>query len=259
MLDSKTACGWTDVANQLMRLDSLPKFTAMLDDAVKDLAKSNSGDAKVEKSYKVRCILRRNGNLTMHTRPVGPRPFDVLGAPFMTPAYIVPLSPNTLMTWPTAYAPILDIFLDTEPTSPSLFTQNKTTNRDEYDVARTRVGIESYSSPEEVLLVDHDQDVIGASMRNICVWRDGSWVTPPLAGGCLDGVVRCWMLATGKVKERRIRAEELVNGEWVLTSNAVEGCSFGKFVADREEHRISNMRSRRLRPKPRPFISARPF
>lgn len=60
-------------------------------------------------------------------------------------------------------------------------------------------------------------------MRNICVWRDGSWVTPPLAGGCLDGVVRSWMLATGKVKESRIRAEELVDGEWVLTSNAVEG------------------------------------
>ncbi|SRR5258708_7940885 len=113
----------------------------------------------------------------MHTRPVGPRPFDVLGAPFMTPAYIVPLSPNTLMTWPTAYAPILDIFLDTEPTSPSLFTQNKTTNRDEYDVARTRVGIESYSSPEEVLLVDHDQDVCGSSecADPLLIVSSGNW------------------------------------------------------------------------------------
>ena len=53
LIRAASACGWTDVANQLMRLDSLPKFTAMLDDAVKDLAKNNSGDAKVEKSYKV--------------------------------------------------------------------------------------------------------------------------------------------------------------------------------------------------------------
>ena len=98
----------------------------------------------------------------MHTRPVGPRPFDVLGAPFMTPAYIVPLTPNTLMTWPTAYAPILDVFLDSEPSSPSLFTHCKTTDREVYDVARARVGIESYSSPEEVLLLNHDSEV--------CVW-----------------------------------------------------------------------------------------
>ncbi|KAF8328135.1 aminotransferase class IV-domain-containing protein [Cantharellus anzutake] len=259
LIRSAVGFGWNDVASQLSTPEFSADFIARLEDVVKDVVKNGSPEAKGEKCYKIRCVLRRNGNLTIHLRPVGPRPFDLLGAPFMTPAYIVPLTPNTLMTWPTAYAPILDVFLDTDPTTPSLFTRHKSTNRDVYDEARDRVGIESYNSPEEVLLINHDSDVVDGSMRNICIWRDGSWVTPPLASGCLDGVVRRWMLATGKVKERRIRSDELINGEWVLTSNSVEGCSFGKFVADREEHRNNNLRIRRLHPKPRPLTSSRPF
>ena len=159
----------------------------------------------------------------MEVTPIGRRPFDLLGAPYMTPAYLVPLTPNTLMTWPTAYAPNISVFLDTTstPTKPlGESTRYKTTERDRFDAARERVGITSPTLPEEVMLYNEDNEVIEGSLRNITIWRDG-WVTPPLSSGCMDGTVRRWMLQSGKVREARIMKDELIPGEWVLTCNSV--------------------------------------
>lgn len=148
----------------------------------------------------------------------------------MTPAYLHPLTPTTLMTWPTAYAPILNVFLDVAPTKVTGTAYYKNTNRDRYLAARKRMGIDSTTSVDEVLLYNTAGEVTEGSFRTISVWRDGCWVTPPLSSGCMDGSVRRWMLSTKKVREARILKEDLRPGEWVLTCNGIEGCCFGKFV-----------------------------
>jgi 4-amino-4-deoxychorismate lyase len=148
----------------------------------------------------------------------------------MTPAYLHPLTPTTLMTWPTAYAPILNVFLDVAPTKVTGTAYYKHTNRDRYLAARKRMGIDSTNSVDEVLLYNTAGEVTEGSLRTISVWRDGGWVTPPLSSGCMDGSVRRWMLSTKKVRDARVLKDDLRPGEWILTSNGIEGCCFGKFV-----------------------------
>ncbi|KAF8310988.1 hypothetical protein DL93DRAFT_2061563 [Clavulina sp. PMI_390] len=142
------------------------------------------------------------------------------------------------MTWPTAYAPILSVFVDKAPTLIQGTSYYKHTNRDAYQAARDRIGITDKDAVDEVLLWNEAGEILEGSRRTISVWRDGSWVTPPLSSGCMDGSIRRWMLSTKKVREARVLKEDLRGGEWVLTSNGIEGCCFGKFVAmDREAYK----------------------
>ncbi len=161
----------------------------------------------------------------MEVSPIGRRPFDLLA--------ISSRAPREFTTWPTQYAPILSVYLDTAPTPISEFTSNKTTRRDHYDQARERAEIKSLDAAEEVVLYNETGEVTEGSLRNIAVYRDGSWVTPPLSSGCLGGIVRAWLLKHGRVKEARIMKEELKEGEWVLTANAVEGNGLGIYKKSR--------------------------
>ena len=95
------------------------------------------------------------------------------------------------------------------------------------------MGIKSPDVAEEVVLFNENGEVTEGSLRNIAVYRDGSWVTPPLASGCLGGVVRAWMLKHGRVKEAKIMKDELIENEWVLTANGVEGNGLGIFKKSR--------------------------
>ncbi|KAF9511672.1 hypothetical protein BS47DRAFT_1330805, partial [Hydnum rufescens UP504] len=237
LVAAATALGWENAARIWNGADALARLVRKCEEAVREVhpMRSSPGD---KTAFKIRCILRPSGKMTMEVTQIGRRPFDLLGAPYMTPAYLVPLTPNTLMTWPTAYAPIISVFLDTAPTFIKALgdsTRHKTTRRDRFDAARERAGITSPGAPEEVMLYNEDNEVIEGSTRNVTVWRDG-WVTPPLSSGCMDGTVRRWMLQSGKVREARITKDELIPGEWVLTCNAVEGCSFGKFFPGRGAH-----------------------
>ncbi|KAK5001342.1 Aminodeoxychorismate lyase, partial [Cryomyces antarcticus] len=50
--------------------------------------------------------------------------------------------------------------LDTKPTAPSDYTMFKTTSRDMYDEARKRAGIVSFAVQEEVLLYNHNNEIM---------------------------------------------------------------------------------------------------
>lgn len=168
--------------------------------------------------------------MSMEIAPVKPRPFDLLEASTLKPQHLEETS------WPPSIEhaiPILTIYLDTSPTPSSAFTSYKTTNREHYNASRARAGITSLSTPEEVVLYNETGEVTEGSIRNVAFWRAGSWVTPRLESGCLAGTVRRWLLeelGDGCFKEGRIMRDEVVHGEWVLTSNGVEGCSIGRMV-----------------------------
>lgn len=124
------------------------------------------------------------------------------------------------------------MYLDTEPTSPSLFTSTKTTRREVYNLARARVGIPAVGvepgTPNDVALYRSDGQVMETSIRNIAFWREGRWVTPLLQAGCLPGITRRLLLEEGKVEEGEVLITDLKVGEILLLSNGVEGARLGK-------------------------------
>ena len=124
------------------------------------------------------------------------------------------------------------MYLDTEPTPASVFTRTKTTRREVYDLARTRVGIPAVGiepgTPKDVILYRSDGQVTESSIRNIAFWREDRWVTPPLRVGCLPGVARRLLVEEGKIVEDGVLIKDLVVGEILLLFNAVEGARLGK-------------------------------
>lgn len=132
--------------------------------------------------------------------------------------------------------PILTILLDTQATSPSVFTSTKTTRREHYDAARTRAGLQigcPLTEYHDVLLWNPVGEIMETSIRNVAFWRSDGWVTPPSSTGCLTGVARRLLLERGIINEPSnrmapLKTEGLVDGEWVLLFNAVRGAQLGK-------------------------------
>lgn len=168
-----------------------------------------------------------DGRLEVTVAPVAARPFDILEASALSPSEI----PVWLASLPGQYSRPLIVVLDTHATSQSQFTSHKTTNRDPYSAARDRRAIEEQTEPTEVILYNQNNEITEGSLRNVSFWRDGTWITPPSSSGGIGGTIRRWMMEQGRVRERVIKIDELVEGEWVLLSNAVEGCSIGRFKA----------------------------
>ena len=95
-----------------------------------------------------------------------------------------------------------EVVPDRQETGRSEFTHFKTTRREVYDGARQRAGI-SVQDKKEVLLINHvDGTIMEGSITTPYLWRDGRWVTPPVAPrfssgeGCggNDGTTRRWAL-----------------------------------------------------------------
>ena len=158
--------------------------------------------------------------------PVPPRKFDILAASALTPSGI----PSWLASLPVEYSTPIRVLMAKEPTPRSPFTSYKTTVRDAYTAARQRLKIEQNPSSAEVILYNEDGEITEGSLRNVAFWRDGGWVTPPNQSGGIGGTIRRWMIEQGRVREQVVKTEELKEGEWVLLSNGVEGCSIGSLV-----------------------------
>lgn len=118
---------------------------------------------------------------------------------------------------------------DLAKTTPSPFTSYKTTSRDMYTNARTRVGIESVTEPREVLIIsESDDEIMEGSMTSVFFWRNGRWVTPPVSSGGQVGTTRRWLLEKGMCEEEVIKNDSLVDGEECWVSNGVRGLIWGK-------------------------------
>lgn len=115
------------------------------------------------------------------------------------------------------------ILLDTEPTEACEGTMFKTSDRSTYARARAAADIVNYMMPREVLLWDHDRNVIDGSICTVYLYRQGRWVTPSAAAGGLQGTTRRWALENQLAFEGEIPIDSMVDGEVVWLSNAVRG------------------------------------
>ena len=107
----------------------------------------------------------------------------------------------------------------TEPVSSrNVFLFHKTTLRRMYrERARER------PDADDVLLVNERGEVTESTIANVVALIDGVWWTPPLDCGCLPGVFRADLLATGDVTERRLSFADVAGADDLCLVNSVRG------------------------------------
>jgi len=131
---------------------------------------------------------------------------------------------------------VVKVYVDIQQTTPSVFTQTKTTLRGVYETAKERnKPAEDVKGDWDVLLHNEEGKVMETTIFNIAFYRSSRWLTPCTSTGCLGGVMRQWLLRTGRIipdnedrGESVLRRESIVNGEWVLLFNGVQGCRLGR-------------------------------
>ena len=105
------------------------------------------------------------------------------------------------------------------------FLYHKTTNREVYEDA-----IASRPGFSDVILFNQRKEVTETTIANVVVDIGGELFTPPIACGLLPGTYRAWLLRHGKVHERVISVDELMNANGLYLMNSVRGIQITDFV-----------------------------
>ncbi|WP_085315731.1 aminodeoxychorismate synthase component I [Derxia lacustris] len=103
-----------------------------------------------------------------------------------------------------------------------LFLRHKTTLRGRYDRAIRRAEAEEAF---DMLFFDGEGFLTEGARSNVFVCIDGQWLTPPLEGGVLPGVMRSVLMDDPGLaaSERRIHRDELAGASAILVCNALRG------------------------------------
>lgn len=95
----------------------------------------------------------------------------------------------------------------------------KTTARAHYDRALAWAAVHGVDEP---ILLNPRGEIMEGARTSVFVREGGSLMTPPLASGGLDGVMRCHLLRLGAT-ERPLTPRDLTEAEEVLLVNALRG------------------------------------
>ncbi len=76
---------------------------------------------------------------------------------------------------------------------------------------------------DDALLASSAGGLCCATAANLLLHQGGAWWTPPLASGCLPGILRGLALEQGLARERRLQAGDLESSEAALLINSL-GC-----------------------------------
>ncbi|KAI3546316.1 aminodeoxychorismate lyase [Colletotrichum filicis] len=212
---------WTAVAEDLRSIDRVQSLSKQVSAHMLSIHGEASKDPG--RRFIVRLAFKRDGILSIMS---GRRP---ISSDSLYPRNLLNIT-DSLST------PEIPVYLDMEPTKPSLFTKHKTTHRKSYSAAWKRAGVDEAASPAEcdVLLQNENGHIMGAAFRTVYCWRDGSLVTPSSETGCKMGVSRRWAVENADVKETLITAVNISDGEVVWLSSAVGGFIQGKIILERK-------------------------
>lgn len=214
------ACSWTEVCKLLEDDDMGHGLLDTIEQAVKTrFPEPRRGYIR---DIRVRVLVNSSGHTHVETVLMGSeRPLGSLG----TDSYHE-LPPSLPLATPLAQSlsPLSKVYVDALPTSVSVFTWHKTTFRQPYDSARSRLGIvHSPPTEAEVLLFNPQQEITEASVSTPYFFRDGGWVTPQSASGGMLSVTKLRSLQGGFCTEALVLLDELRDGEIIWLSNAVRG------------------------------------
>ena len=121
--------------------------------------------------------------------------------------------------WPNPGLDPLVCEIDPGPiSSTSVYRFHKTTARRPYSDRR-----DAHSGLDEVLLVNERGEITEGTTQNVAVQIAGGWVTPPLASGCLPGVLRSVLIDEGVLVEEVVMASDLNGVERMALLSSVHG------------------------------------
>ncbi|TGO87141.1 hypothetical protein BPOR_0247g00060 [Botrytis porri] len=206
---------------------------------------SSSIDTQSPTPLRVRIVLSHTGTLTIESNPVPPVPLSNLFPNHLPPPssislpptpYISSLTGGALTLGPTTFLPSdpstsipWTIIPDPSRTTPTPYTSFKTTSRSQYNSARERAQIPTFTSPQEVLLISSKNgEIMEGSLTTPFFYRDGKWATPFESSGGQIGTTRRWALEKGICEESTITLNSLTEGEECWISNGVRGFTWGK-------------------------------
>lgn len=124
---------------------------------------------------------------------------------------------------------------------PSQLSPFKTLSALKYVLA----GIEKEEKKlDEIILLDHRGYVSEALYSNIFWKKDGVYCTPPLDTGCIDGIMKNWLLSAMngngmRAAESLVDKEQLLSAQNIFTTNAsgvrhIKQIDGAKFEVDQE-------------------------
>lgn len=149
-------------------------------------------------SRRVRIDLDRNGALTVVADPEDLDP---------------------VRWWPHPGPGYLTCSLNTKPiNSASIYRFHKTNARRPYRERR-----DMHDGVDEVLLTNERGELTEGTRRNVAVLFGGTWVTPPLASGCLPGILRQVLLDEAALSEEVVMVEDLRGADGLALLSSVYG------------------------------------
>ena len=89
----------------------------------------------------------------------------------------------------------------------------------------------------DALLRNTDGNIIESAIANIFWIKDGNVYTPPLADGCVAGVMRRYIMSKVSIKEKNLSEQELHEADEVFLSNAIKKM---RWISDIEGKRYGN-------------------
>ena len=210
LVASAIAFGWSHVA-ELFSSDS--GLQRLLKEIECQVPAGDKAEIDHPAAYKIRLTISQTGDVDVQSSqivvPINPSPNT------LTPNQLCPKSSRP---------PTCRVFVDTQPTLPSVFSTHKTTARAPYENARQRASISNFAADvAEVLLFNTSGHIMEASLSTPYFLRDGRWVTPPLSSGGNAGVTRRHALVKDLCVEEEVTVDSLYNGELLWISNGVRG------------------------------------
>ncbi|PLY00540.1 MAG: aminodeoxychorismate synthase, component I, partial [Desulfuromonas sp.] len=143
------------------------------------------------KPHKVRLLVAQNGEI------------ETEAAPLELPETATPLR----------------VALAHEPVdSADPFLYHKTTRREVYESA-----LRNHPDVDEVLLWNERGELTEACNCNLVVEKNGELFTPPVHSGLLSGTLRACLLQEGKIREQKLRKDELEACDKLWLINSVRG------------------------------------
>lgn len=214
----------------LLRYDLPRLFTpALLETEILHLCKRNdcSNAARVRLS-----VFRGNGGLYD-----GDRGLQYLIECFSLPEGHGELNSNGL---------VIDIYPAVRK-STDLFSNLKSANFLPYAMAAIHAKEHQLN---DCLLLNTAERICDSTIANIFMIRNGVLQTPPLSEGCVNGVMRRYILETLdqhdpdlRVREEVIGPDDLATAEEVFLSNAIRGISWVRSCGD---HQYTNQRTQAI-------------
>lgn len=88
---------------------------------------------------------------------------------------------------------------------------------------------------DEILLLNHYSQVCESLYSNVIMVKDGKLVTPDLDSGCINGVMRTYLMAVLEegLEERPIESAELLEADEIMLTNAVRGVQWISVLGSR--------------------------